>query len=402
MFNFLRKNPDFLLFLLTQAISNMGDSLRIVVMPLLVLQLTGSAIYVSAMALLETATYFLFHLPFGAMLDHADRRRVMLLADIGRGALMLAIPLLWFNHVPLLVPLFLITVLLSILSSLFGAGSNALIPTLVQSEDLTKAYATFEAAESAAWIAGPLVAGALATWFGLASALLVDAGSFLVSAVGLIFIKAPLSKVHGGADPIWNRIVDGFGVLIKVAPLRRIQLYWTLYGIVGYGAITGFLYVGSRGGVSGPEIASFAVSAYALGSVIGTLLAAQPQIAKARHAIPISLLIFAGGAALVGSSWQGGMLGGAFLIGASEGFFLVLYLARRADATPDGYMARIGSIAAMLARLASGISITWMGIMLDRWHGPGAFSMMAVLGLFLAGTVLIGDRESRTSTESAT
>ena len=315
MLKFLRKNPDFFVFLLTQAISNLGDSIRIVGMPLLVLQLTGSAAYVSAMALLETASYFLFHLPFGAVLDRTDRRRAMLVADVGRSVLMLAIPLLWFNHVPLLVPLFLITMLMSILSSLFGAGSSALIPTLVRSEGLANAYAFFEAAESGAWIAGPLVAGALATWFGLASALIVDAGSFLVSAGGLIFVRAPPPKAYRGSESVWVRIVDGLRVLVKVAPLRRVQLYWTLYGIVGYGAITGFVYVGSQGGASGPAMASFAVSAYALGSVVGTLLAGWPQIGKVRHAIPISLLIFAGGAALVASSWQLGILSGAFLIG---------------------------------------------------------------------------------------
>ena len=401
MLNLIRKNPDFSVFMFTQATSNLGDSLRIVVMPLLVLHLTGSALYVSAIALLETAAYFIFHLPFGAVLDRADRRRAMLLADVGRGILMLAIPLLWFSDVPVLAPLFLITLLMSILSSLFGAGSSALIPRLVQNDDLTNAYALFEAAESVAWIAGPLVAGALATWFGLASALVVDAVSFFVSASGLIFINIPPPEAHDGTESIWARIADGLVILTKVAPLRRIQLYWTLYGIIGYGAITGFVYVGSQGGASGPALASFAVSAYALGSVFGTLLAGRPHLAKITHAIPISLLIFAGGALLVASSWQIGTLAGALFIGASEGFFLVLYLARRAEATPDRYMARIGSIAAMLARLASGISVTWMGVMLDRWQGTGAFGTMAALAFILAGVVRLGGRKARPSPELA-
>jgi hypothetical protein len=44
MLNLVRNNRDFSIFLLTQAISNLGDSLRMVVVPLLVLQLTGSAL----------------------------------------------------------------------------------------------------------------------------------------------------------------------------------------------------------------------------------------------------------------------------------------------------------------------------------------------------------------------
>jgi hypothetical protein len=400
MWTFLRKNRDFSLFLATQAVSNLGDSLRTVTVPLIVLQLTGSALHVSAMALLETLAYFLFNLPFGAILDHAERRRAMLLADIGRGALMLAIPALWLAGEPVLISLYVVTALMSILSSIFSAGSNAVIPKLVGDGDLSKAYALFEAAESGAWIVGPLVAGVFASSVGLVGALVLDAATFLISAAGLLLIKTPVSDVHPRVSSIWASVLDGLRVVTGIAALRRIQLYWSLYGIIGYGTVTGLIYVGSRGGTAALFPASLSVSAYALGSVIGTLFAGQPRTTRPRIAIPLSLLMFSIGSVLIASTVTIAVPCGALLIGASEGFFLVVYLARRAQATPVLFMARIGSIAALLARLASGISVAWMGLILDRWQGPGAFGMMAVLSLLLAGAVAIGDRKPRSAMEA--
>jgi MFS family permease len=361
-------------------------------MPLLILQITGSALYVSVMALLGTVPFFLFQLPFGALLDRWNRRTAMLVAGIGRGLLILAVPVVWLGHGPILPTLFAITVPLSILSSLFGAGSSTMLSKLVSRDDLNKACALFEAAESGAWVAGPVLAAATGAWFELANALIVDGLSFFASALGLTLIAVPKSAAARSAQTVWVRIADGLRFLATTTSLRRIQIYWSLYGIIGYGAVTGLIYAGSHGGTSDPALASFAVSAYALGSVAGTLFAGRPGLAMLNHAIAFSLLAFAGGALLVTSALKAGIFSGAFLIGAGEGFFLVFYLARRALATPDDYLARIGTTAAVLARIASGISIAWVGAALDLWQGPGAFGAMAVLALLLSGFIfLVGE-----------
>jgi DHA3 family macrolide efflux protein-like MFS transporter len=343
---------------------------------------------VSAMALLETVPYFLFHLPFGALLDRWDRRKAMLLADLGRGILVLSIPVIGLLSGPVLPSLFLIAVPLSILSSIFGAGSGALTPRLVDRGSITQAYSLFEAAESIAWVAGPIIAGALATIFAPANALILDGLSFFVSAIGLMVITVKPLEKEGEHEPVWTRIVNGLRFLLSVGPLRRIQLYWSIYGVIGYGAIVGLVYVGSEGGSAGPAFATFAVSSYAFGSLVGTVAAGRP-LAKLANAIPLSLIAFASGALLVASNWGVAILGGAFLIGAGEGFFLVLYLARRAEVTSDAYMARIATTAALLARIATGISVTWMGLALEWWKGPGAFSTMALLALMLAAAIFV-------------
>src|SRR5215467_14679162 len=122
MLTLLRSNRHFSIFLATQATSNLGDAARNVIVPLLVLQLTHSPALVAAVLLVQTATSLVLRLPFGALLDRWDRRRTMLLADLGRGVLTLLIPLAAALHGPVPLVLFTTAVPLGVLATLFGAG----------------------------------------------------------------------------------------------------------------------------------------------------------------------------------------------------------------------------------------------------------------------------------------
>jgi hypothetical protein len=162
----------------------------------------------------------------------------MLAADVGRGVLVLTIPLTAILHGPAVAAVFVVAAPLSLLSSVFDAGGGAVIPSLVGRDDLGKAYGLFEGAESLAWVAGPMVAGLLAAAAGVASALVVDGLSFFVSALGLalIRIERPASAAGVAAAPIWAQIGEGLRYLAATPALRRIQVLWSLYGLIGYGA----------------------------------------------------------------------------------------------------------------------------------------------------------------------
>jgi MFS transporter, DHA3 family, macrolide efflux protein len=392
MLNLIRANRPFSVFLVTQGFSNLGDSVRMVAVPLLVLQLTHRPILVAAFALLETAPYFAFHLPMGALLDRIDRRTAMLAADLGRGALVLIIPLSAWMHGPVVLALFLVAAPLSLLSSVFDAGGGAIIPSLVERASLGKAYALFEGAESLAWVAGPMVAGLLATTFGTASALVVDAASFVASAGGLALIR--IGRIERSpAAPVCAQVWEGLTFLARSPTLRRLQVAWSLYGLIGYGAVTGLVFIGSHGGRSGAALAAFAVSAYALGSLGGTVLAGRLDVKRVARPVASALFAFAAGALLVATRWPAAMLFGALAIGAGEGFFLVIWLTRRARATPERLMARVVTVSAMLARIASGVSVTWMALALGWMNGSGAFLIAGTLGFGLAAwTLLVGLR----------
>lgn len=179
MLTLLRTNRHFSIFLATQATSNLGDASRNLIVPLLLLQLTHSPALLAALLLMQTVTGLVLRLPFGALLDRWDRRRAMLLADLGRGVLTLLIPLAAALHGPVLLVLFATAVPLSVLATFFGAGFGAITPSLVGKDRVAQAYGLIEGGESLAWIGGPIIAGLLMTLFGAANALIVDGISFL-------------------------------------------------------------------------------------------------------------------------------------------------------------------------------------------------------------------------------
>jgi len=387
MLTLLRTNRHFSIFLATQTTSNLGDASRNLIVRLLLLQLTHSPALLAALLLIQTVTGLVLRLPFGALLDRWDRRRAMLFADLGRGVLTLLIPLAAALHGRVLLVLFATAVPLSVLATLFGAGFGAITPSLVGKERVAQAYGLIEGGESLAWIGGPISAGLLMTLFGAANALVVDGISFLVSAGGLAIIRVQRSQPTEQQSTKRRSLsydLEGLRFIIGNPALRRVVMSWTLYGVIGYGAVTGLVYVGSHNGTTGPTVASLAVAAYAGGSALGTLAAGWHPPSSPWLAISGCLLVSAIGAALVAGGFTVTILVGALLFGLGEGFFLIVYLALQADVAPDALMARITSATSLISSLAIAVSIGWMGLALQLLNGPGAFGLVAALALLLA------------------
>ena len=91
-------NRDFGVFFCTQGISNIGDAAWGVLIPLYVLQVTHNPLQVSAVAVVEVAANALLQFPLSALADRYESRRLMILADLGRMLLTLAVPLVSLLH----------------------------------------------------------------------------------------------------------------------------------------------------------------------------------------------------------------------------------------------------------------------------------------------------------------
>ncbi|HXM56593.1 MAG TPA: MFS transporter [Candidatus Dormibacteraeota bacterium] len=387
----VRRNRGFSIFLVTQGASNLGDAVRNVAVPLFLLQLTHAPALAAALGALEAVSMVALQLPAGALVDRWDRRRTLLLADVGRGLLTLAIPAVALAHGPVVPMLFASTAPLSALSALFGSGFASVTPSLVGREGVERAYALTEAAESLAWVLGPVLAGLLVATAGGPAALAVDGVSFLLSALGLALIRVPpVARAAAERRALWRGLLDGLRFLATHRVLWRAQLSWTLYGTIGYGVVLGLVYVGSRAGsAGGARLASLAVAAYAAGSLLGTLLAGWRRPPAPSLAVAGVLAALAAGAALVATGLGPGVLAGAGLFGLGEGYFAIVWMTARAEVTPDELMGRVTGVSGLLAQAAGAIAVAWMGAALQLVGGPGAFTLLAALTLLLAAWIAL-------------
>src|SRR3954451_19895499 len=87
-------SADFWKFWVGQAISSLGDSFTGFALPLLVYQLTGSALNLAVSMAAYMLPYLLFGLFIGAWADRLDRKRLMIVVDLGRALVLATIPAL--------------------------------------------------------------------------------------------------------------------------------------------------------------------------------------------------------------------------------------------------------------------------------------------------------------------
>jgi MFS family permease len=385
---------DFGVFFCTQGVSNIGDAAWNVLIPLYVLQLTHNPLQVSAIAIIESVAFAVLRLPFGALADRLEGRRLMIAADIVRALLTAVIPVATALHAPTLTVIYIVIVPIAAFSALFDSASGAAVPMLVPADKRGVAYAWQESFESLAWVIGPPVGGVLAVAFGTGKALGLDSLSFLVSVVGLLAISKRFQPEPEAADErVWASMRSGLRLMIADRVLRRDQLVWSLYSILGGSIVLGLVYLGARGGRDDAVIATLAVAAYAAGSAVGTLGAARFENAPDLWlAEAVGLAVAAAGAALLAIGGVPAIIAGGALFGLGEGLVLVFHLTLRAKVTPDGYFGRITGVAGVAGQITSGLSMVWLGVVLRFAPGRTAFIVLAAAALALAAAVALAPK----------
>ena len=220
---------------LGQAISQLGDAFYFIVFMFMTQQVTGSAEQVGVVGAAETIPYLLFGAQAGVAADRFDRRRIMLLSDVGSGLALLLFGLaLGLGYRPHLPELVLVTFALSSMRVFFTPAKTAAIPRLVPEEGVMAANALSSATMNVMQLLGLGVSGTVvAAMYALspngfyAAAMVLNALSFLGSAYfvfrlpGLTPEKAhdlhPWEDLHLGVsltgDPtvLWKLKVSGAG-----------------------------------------------------------------------------------------------------------------------------------------------------------------------------------------------
>src|SRR5688500_3114577 len=188
----LKTNRDFRLLYLGTLISLGGDWFLTVALLDLVLQLTGSATLASVMMLCQTLPIFLFTPHAGHVIDRLDRQKLMIAVDLARAVACL-LPLL--ARTPETLPFaFAGVIIISISSAYFEPTSHAAMPNLVAAEDLGPANVLMGSTWGTMLAVGAAIGGLVTMQFGRDASFVIDAISFVVSAVLLKMIRTPFAE----------------------------------------------------------------------------------------------------------------------------------------------------------------------------------------------------------------
>jgi MFS family permease len=218
-----------------QTISNLGSSVTLFALPLLVYKLTGSALNLGISAAANMLPYLLFGLLLGAWADRVDRKRMMILTDIGRAAVIATIPLMAVLGLLSVWWIYLVGFLHSTLTICFSAGEFAAIPSLVEQDDLVSANGRIQASYSGASILGPVLAGVLVAFVPLATLMLLDSFSFVISALSIALITISFNQSKDEQEErkhILQDVVEGLRYVWRHPVLRNISLMMALVNFI--------------------------------------------------------------------------------------------------------------------------------------------------------------------------
>ncbi len=193
----LRKNKNLRFLFISGVVTRFGSALTLVALPFQIKELTNSYIAVGAMGAVEIVPLVIFALWGGVLADSVDRKKMVWRCEAGAllcSALLFANALL---HHPSLMLLYFVAAGFAAVDGLSGPSFSAMIPRLVDHEDLPSAMALMSLRWQFSALIGPAIAGVIIAISGVRSAYGIDILSYVISVTLLLRVSAvpPLQEV---------------------------------------------------------------------------------------------------------------------------------------------------------------------------------------------------------------
>lgn len=378
----LVRNRDFRRLFLASVVSLAGDWFSFVAVAGLVTELTGRP---GAPAFVYAATVlpvFAASPIAGALADRFDRKRILVIADLARVPIALALCLAaWWHSAALAIAA---VVALAVGASFSDPIASAATPNLVDADELAAAQSLMGAVWGSMLMVGAGIGGLVAELFGRQAAFAVDAASFLASAWLIAGIRRPMQQAEPGARDAGS-VRDALGY-IRTTPIV-LRLVFAKVGVSSANGVVGLLPAFAARRFAGTGIATgLLFAARGLGAMLGPMLARSVVGATpGRRAIVwvcgVSTLSFCAVYAVF--PLTGVFVGALVLVilahlGGGAQWSLSTYGLQRE--TPDHFRGRVMSLDYGLATLWIGASSIAAGLLADARGEVAATWWLAAAG----------------------
>lgn len=360
----------------------LGDRFNELVIPILVLNATGSAFLAGLVGAANRLPALLFALWVGAIVDRSPKRRLMIAADAGRALVMMALvaslALGWFSISLLIVAVFVA----GIGDVVFLTAAGPFLVGLVGRPNLVAANGRLEAADAAATLTGPAAGAFIIQALGATVAIAVNAASFVISGALLAALRhrePPGGRGHPAQTERFA-FLAGFRALRMVPQQRVIQ---AVLAVLNFEAGAIVLLVVALGkevlGLSTGSIGLILAGAGLGGLLTSTVVA--PRLSQRRWGPVLAALFLAMAIATAGLALTRGavsaFIANAALDGAVALAFVVAGATRQALAQ-DTLLGRLSASSWLINALATTAGVFVAGALI------GAFGGRVALGLFSA------------------
>ncbi len=186
----LRASRDFRLLFLAGTVFYFGAMVSYVAIPFQVYTLTGSNFAVGAIGLVELAPILVFGLYGGALADHVDRRRLLVLTGLAQAVFTLVLAVNAFRGDPDVWVIFAVAVALASCSALQRPSREALLPRTVAHDQLPAANALSSLGMQLGLLGGPAVGGLLVAYVGIGCCFLIDVSGLVIASTLYLLMRS--------------------------------------------------------------------------------------------------------------------------------------------------------------------------------------------------------------------
>ncbi|HWP44055.1 MAG TPA: MFS transporter [Blastocatellia bacterium] len=224
------RDRNFNLFWAGQTFDAFGDAAAMIILPLLVLEATGSVAQMGLISGTAGFTCLVTSLASGVIVDRVNRRRLMIYCDIGRAIAYVSLPAVWWFSGASILPIYALTVLAATLGTLFVVAYTTIVPNVVEKEHISDANGMLQTTAAAAYVAGPMIAGFASHNLSPAMAVVMVGISYIASALMMLFVRLRSKAASARAaapdegrsrlDEFWA----GMRFLLRHSVLRSVTL----------------------------------------------------------------------------------------------------------------------------------------------------------------------------------
>jgi MFS family permease len=224
----LWRHPDFLKLWGGQTVSVFGSQISQLAVPTVaILVLKATPFQVGLLGALQFLAFPVLGLVAGVWVDRLYRRPVLILCDVARALALASIPIAFVMGGLTMEVLYVVALVSGVATVFFDVAYQSYLPALIDRQALVEGNTKLEISRSSAQIAGPPLTGILIQILQPAWAVLLDAISFVVSAVSIGAIgkpePVPQPGTLGGKRGFWAELGEGLRVVLGSPILRMIS-----------------------------------------------------------------------------------------------------------------------------------------------------------------------------------
>jgi MFS family permease len=394
----LWRHPDFLRLWAGQTISQFGSQISALALPIAaIVVLDASAFQVALLGTVEFLPFLLFTLPAGVWVDRLPRRPILVIADLGRAAALVSVPVAYAFDWLTMWQLYAVGFGVGTLTVFFDVAYQSYLPSLVRRNQLVEGNSKLELSVSAAQLGGPAAAGGLVSLLSAPWAVLTDAISFLGSALFVLRIRTREEVVERPATAerrgMRAEAWEGLQFVWKDRRLRALTESTVIFNFCANGAFAVYLVYAVRSLGLSPAAIGVIFSLGNVGWLAGALVAGRlsTRLGVGRT------IIFTGAVAapalmLVPAAPQSAPIPFLIAAGVLSSFGLVNWriaqVSLRQAITPDHMLGRVNAVSRFLmwgtiplGTLLGGALGSTIGLRETLWIGTigASFTILPVL-----------------------